>query len=115
MLLNAVVRMTRPERSDRFVLAAALGFGTLGLGLFVLGVLGGFRPGWIAIALSAAGYVVFGGSTDPILELRAAARMAPASWQAPGLDGGAQPARRRHGHRPAHPFRRLHPPGTTTA
>jgi hypothetical protein len=85
VLLNALVWMTRPEGSDRFVLAAALGFGALGLGLFVLGMLGGFRSGWIAIALSAAGYIVFGGSTDPILELRAAARKAPASWRAASI------------------------------
>jgi 4-amino-4-deoxy-L-arabinose transferase-like glycosyltransferase len=85
LLLRAVVRKAQAEGSDRFVLAAALGFGALGLGFLLQGVLGGFRPGWIAIALSAAGYIVFGGSTDPILELRAAARKAPASWRAASM------------------------------
>ena len=78
--LDFVVRRTRPEGIDRFVLAAALGIGALAIGMFVLGVLGGFRPAWIALVLSAAGYVVLGGDPDPFQELRGTARRVLASW-----------------------------------
>jgi hypothetical protein len=83
--LDLVVRRTRPEGIDRLVFASGLGFGALGAGMFVLGMLGGFGPGWIALALSATGYFAFGARADPIGQFRAHARGLPDAWRAASI------------------------------
>jgi hypothetical protein len=85
ILLSAILKGSRPEGVERLVIAAGLGLGALGAGLFMLGVLGGFEPGWIALALSASGVLVFRARVDSMGPLRAAMRTLPDAWRSASI------------------------------
>ncbi len=84
-LLGAILKGSQSEGIERLVLAAALGFGALGAGMFFLGLLGAFSPPWITLALCAAGFLAFGRRSDDSAQWGTAVRQAGDSWRSASM------------------------------
>lgn len=82
LLLAMILRDAGPRGIELFVLATSLGFGALGVGMFILGVIGAFNPAWITLALCASGFLAFRGRSDPRGHVRATALHLRTSWSA---------------------------------